>query len=281
MSSPQVQPQRVRCRQIVSSDLEAVAALLTRGFPRSDHDYWTRGFARMTALPVIEGVPRFGYLLEHEGAPVGAILLISAISGAGGTAHIRSNLSSWFVEPEFRSHSVPLISLATRLKHVTYVNVSPAEHTWPTLAAQGFIRYNDGQFGAAAIFGRSGGRIVMPAPRHPDYQLLATHAGYGCESLVCEIDGAAFPFVFRRRRLAMPPVKVMELLYCRSMGDFTRWAGTLGRHFLKRGYLGVIGDGPLPGLPGKYFPGKEPKYYKGPHRPHLNDLAFTEKVIFG
>jgi hypothetical protein len=79
----------------------------------------------------------------------------------------------------------------------------------------------------------------------------------------------------------MPPVKVMELLYCRSMGDFTRCAGTLGRHFLRRGFLGVIGDGPLPGLPGKYFQGKEPKYYKGPHRPHLGDLAFTEKVIFG
>jgi len=26
--------------------------------------------------------------------------------------------------------------------------------------------------------------------------------------------------------------------------------------------------------------GKEPRYFKGPEAPSLNDLAFTEKVIF-
>ena len=27
--------------------------------------------------------------------------------------------------------------------------------------------------------------------------------------------------------------------------------------------------------------GKEPRLYKGPRPPELNDLAYTEKVIFG
>ena len=30
-----------------------------------------------------------------------------------------------------------------------------------------------------------------------------------------------------------------------------------------------------------YVAGKEPRFYKGPEAPPLNDLAFTEKVIFG
>jgi hypothetical protein len=281
MSSPQPQTQRVRCRQIATGDLAALADLLARGFPRSTPAYWTRGFAHMRALPAIEGVPRFGYLLEHDGAMVGAIVLISAMSGQGAAAHIRSNLSSWYVEPEFRSHSAALISVATKLKHVTYLNISPAPHTWRTLDAQGFTRYSDGQFAFIPALRGGGGRVLAPQPGHPDYDLLMAHRGYGCESLVCEKDGALFPFVFKPRRLATPPVKVMEAIYCRDMGELRRCAGALGRHVLARGFLGMIGDGPLPAGPGKYFPGKEPRYFKGPHRPHLNDLAFTETVIFG
>jgi hypothetical protein len=30
-----------------------------------------------------------------------------------------------------------------------------------------------------------------------------------------------------------------------------------------------------------YVEGKEPRYFKGPYRPILGDLAYTEKVIFG
>jgi hypothetical protein len=30
-----------------------------------------------------------------------------------------------------------------------------------------------------------------------------------------------------------------------------------------------------------YAEGKEPRYFKGPYRPVLGDLAYTEKVLFG
>ena len=35
------------------------------------------------------------------------------------------------------------------------------------------------------------------------------------------------------------------------------------------------------GLLSHYVEGKEPRYFKGPHRPVLGDLAYTEKVMFG
>ena len=38
--------------------------------------------------------------------------------------------------------------------------------------------------------------------------------------------------------------------------------------------------GPMPGLPGFYLPGR-PKYFKGPERPRLGDLAYTEAALFG
>jgi hypothetical protein len=40
-------------------------------------------------------------------------------------------------------------------------------------------------------------------------------------------------------------------------------------------------DGDMEGLLSHYVEGKEPRYFKGPHRPVLGDLAYTEKVIFG
>ncbi len=144
------QASRVRCRPIVENDLGALAHLLTRGFPRSRRDYWLAGFARWKNLPVIEGVPRYGYVLDGDFGPVGVILLISSKRGE----QIISNLSSWYVEPQWRAHSTLLISLATKLKHVTYLNASPAPHTWRTLQAQSFQPYQ--YFGRSFVFGLPG-----------------------------------------------------------------------------------------------------------------------------
>ena len=80
------QPQKVRCRQIVEDDFGAVAELLTAGFRDRTRKYWTTGLARMAARAPVEGCPRFGYLLEGDGAVVGAILLIFTDFGEGAAA---------------------------------------------------------------------------------------------------------------------------------------------------------------------------------------------------
>jgi hypothetical protein len=78
-------------------------------------------------------------------------------------------------------------------------------------------------------------------------------------------------------------VGVAQLAYCRDTAEYVRCAGALGRHLARSGYLLTLCDanGPVPGLVGRYFPGKSPKYFKGPVGPRLNDLAFTEAVVFG
>jgi hypothetical protein len=40
-------------------------------------------------------------------------------------------------------------------------------------------------------------------------------------------------------------------------------------------------EGPIAGLPGRFYAGRTPRFFKGPNRPRLNDLAFTEMVVFG
>jgi hypothetical protein len=267
---------RVRCRQIAAEELDTLAGLLLEGFPRTTHAYWTDGFARLRALPLIEGVPRFGYVLETEAAIVGVILMIPSRRGD----RIVANLSSWYVKPQWRSHSTMMISMATKLKHVTYVNISPAPHTIPLMDAQGFKQYVHGRSAVVAAFGFASGKVSAAIPNDlPEREMLRDHAAFGCISIVCEKDGVASPFVFKPRKLDRPPFKAAELIYSRSEETFRECAPALARWLLLRGMLAMFVDGKSPALLSHYVDGKEPRYFRGPHVP--TDLAYTEKVIFG
>src|ERR1700683_5346226 len=108
MLAPASQPQRVRCRQIGENDLGGFAGFLPQGFPRTAPDYWSTGFARLRALAPVEGMPRFGYMMENDNGMVGALLLISSRRGG----RIIANLSSWYVDPAYRAHSALLVAMA-------------------------------------------------------------------------------------------------------------------------------------------------------------------------
>jgi hypothetical protein len=278
---PRAQAGRLRCRQIGDADLGELATLLARGFPRSTRQYWTAGFARWRTMPALEGVPRYGYVLDSEQGPVGVLLLISSRRGDD----IVTNLSSWYVEPAWRAHSSLLVQVATRLKHVIYLNASPAPHTWRTLQAQGFQPYNFGRSAVFALPGRGTVRETI-AGDLPEAGLLRDHRAWGLTALTVEKDGIVSPFVFKPRRLERPALgrlrpAMLDLMFCRSMEDFRRCAPALARHFLPRGVLGFLVDGDAGGPLSHYVEGKEPRYFKGPRRPRLGDLAYTEKVVFG
>jgi hypothetical protein len=103
----------------------------------------------------------------------------------------------------------------------------------------------------------------------------------GWVSVTVEKEGIVSPFVFKPRLLDKPPVPVMDMMFTRSPDDFRRCVPALARYFLRRGSMGFLVDGDIAGLLSHYVEGKEPRYFKGPHRPVLGDLAYTEKVIFG
>jgi hypothetical protein len=278
-------PPQVRCRQIRTSDVEAVAELLARGFPVKPRKYWTTALERLAAHRAPEGCPTFGFLLEADGRVVGVQLLI--FSERGG--EVRCNVSSWYVEPDHRGHAAILASMASKLKHVTYVNTSAAEHTWPILQALGYRKYSQGQFAAVPVLkGGPALRVKTLSESEdigdlPERELLQAHADAGCLVLVCDAAEGPAPFVFLRRPVAGLPFAAMQLIYARSTEDFAACAGPLGRRLLRHGAPLVICDAPAPvaGLPGLWFARRGPRYFKGPSEPRLNDLAFTEMVVFG
>jgi hypothetical protein len=279
----------LRVREIVESDLPAVAALLTKGFAFRSNEYWRRGLARHARRARPAGYPTYGYCLDHQGVPVGVILLLFSEVCAGAQTIVRCNVSSWYVEPQFRTFGSMMVKAATRDKAVTYFNITPAPHTWASVEAQGFSVYCKGQmYGAlalswpvrgatAAVFSED--RVDGLTPFEVD--LLGQHASFGCLSVVVRDGGKAFPFVFQKHHVK-GIVPVFRLIYCRDVADVQIFAGNIGRLLARRGGVLVRFDanGPAKGIVGWYSEDRGRKYVKGPCPPHLGDLAYTEAVIF-
>ncbi|MFC0239239.1 acyl-CoA acyltransferase [Rhodopseudomonas telluris] len=286
---------KVRCREITDADIEPVSALLTRGFVGRTADYWRRGLHRQGERKIPPGCPRYGYLLEAGGEPVGVLLLLYAQRGGTDDAGLRCNVSSWYVEPEFRNYATMLTSIAQKNKAVTYINISPAVNTWPIIEAQGFRRYCQGMFVALPLLSAAerGMRVerVNAAPAAvegldpAEFDLLRSHAAYGCLSLVCRVGREAIPFILVPKRIKHGrfPTPAMQLVYCRDVPDVVRCAGALGRALIWRGVAMLIVDanGPIAGLKGKYLQSRGCKYFKGPNPPRLADLTETELVLYG
>jgi hypothetical protein len=284
-----------RFREIMESDLEAIGDLLTRGFVRRSRQYWMRGLRHQGSRSLPQGAPRYGYLLEHQGRPVGCLLLIYSTKFIDGEAVTCCNVSSWYVDPEFRSHAALFASMTQKRKDVTYFNVTPAHPTWPILEAQGFVAHCRGLFFSLPVLSRGdrGVRVeaitretpFIPGLSDQELAMLKRHSEYGCLSLVCRTAEEVLPFIFfsLRKRRGIIPLPAMQLGYCRSIADFVGCAGAIGRYLLWRGKPIVIADanGAVPGLAGTYSEARGRKYFKGPHQPRLGDLADTELAIYG
>jgi hypothetical protein len=283
----------VRCRLIEDADIDSVVDCLRRGFPYRPKAYWALALERMSKRAAIEDFPKYGYLLASANCVVGVILLIYSRQAEAGREAIRCNLSSWCVDEEFRGYAVVLHATAVKRREVTYVNVSPAPHTRRAIEAVRFNRFCEGQMAFAPILSprRPAARVTAFAPDAPEAallsqserQILADHAALGCRSLICVENGVAYPFVLQRRAAFHRLLPCQQLIYCRGMDEFVRFAGAIGRYLSLRAWPIWLADanGPVKGLVGKYFAEYGPKYFKGPVPPRLGDLSYTELVILG
>jgi hypothetical protein len=280
----------LRAREIAEADHDAVATLLARGFQRPVW-YYARALEQITRHPTPPGRPKYGMLMEADGVPVGAVLLIFSIRRSEGNTYTQCNVTSWYVEPAYKSYAAVFMSRALRHRDVMYINISARLAARPIIIAQGFQCYSRGQYVAIPpLHLRSTdstmkicGIDTIPDARFEttDQELLKAHAGFGCMSLWCVTRERAYPFVFAPRRLKRI-LPGMQLIYCRDVDDLVRFAGPLGRFLAARGKLVIAIDanGPIAGLPGRYFEGKWPRFFKGPEPPRLGDISYTQAAMF-
>ena len=292
-------PPQIKVRLITEADITAAIDLLTRGYgtPRSGgvdrpRSFWEGVFSclKRRQLPVGD-FPRYGYVIDSGGKLVGIMLLIFSAIWEHDIAKIRCNGSSLYVDPDFRLYAPLLIKKIVSYKGVTGLNLTPAKHTLRMIEALGYAKYCDGTFVAIPLLSRAPKSNAIHIidvhmeseipfdPRERD--LLLEHAGYGCESIWCITPERAYPFVFRVRHVKHVPCA--QLVYCSSIEDFVRFARPIGLYLArstKRFLVVLDANGPIPGLVGKYFAGRVVRYFIGPDRPRLGDLAYTEISIF-
>lgn len=283
----------IRWRKIECRDLPAITDLLCEGFHNRRRRYWTDGLERLGKYSPPNDYPRYGYLLDVGTQPIGVLLLIHSESRRGESTEIRCNVSSWYIRSQFRAYGSLLVARAIRRQPVTYVNVSPAVATWPVIEAQGFKRFTDGIFAAvpAAAQGRARARVSWMTDERlktgkiscAHLSLLVDHHRFGCMSLWCEADGKGQPFIFRRRFVGPARIPCAQLIYCHSLGELTANSGPIGRALALRGMpiMLVPCNEPLKCVPGRFYPGRMPMYYKAVNAPSPGDLAYTEAAIFG
>lgn len=285
----------LRYREINTADLLPVAKLLTQGFRRRNFDFWMAALEQLTKHDTPPGLPKYGYLLENDGTAVGVILQIWSKIHEDDSVFIRCNLSSWYVEPQFRTYAPLLIAKTLRHAEATYLNVSPAQHTRPIIETHGFERYSNGIFLALPVvnllmsaFDSERRGTICDAHEAPkgsfdpmDQELLLRHAGFGCISVWCSTAKAAYPFVFRPG-FTKRVIPFVRCIYCRDPADLVRFSGPIGKFLALRGwpFIMIDANAPIPGLFGKFFRDLQPKYFKGPHRPRLGDLAYTESALW-
>jgi hypothetical protein len=279
----------IRVREIAHRDIDEVAKLLGRGFQRPSA-YYSDALARLAAHPTPADCPRFGYLMETGERIVGAILLIFSAFGNAERRQLRCNVTSWYVEPDYKSYGALFTSRAFQRKDVIYLNISARPAARPIIKAQGFVQYSGGQYVAvpalqlacATSAKIAPGNTIPNAPFDPgERELLAAHAGFGCSSVWCVTPERAYPFVFLPRMFKrwMPGV---QLIYCRDVGDVVRFAGPIGRYLAARGLLllSIDANGPIPNLIGTYLEGKSPRFFRGQTCPRIGDLAYTQAAMF-
>jgi hypothetical protein len=288
-SSKSIAPQ-LRCREIGEADLDPIIDLLTAGYQISNRDFWIRRIERLSRYPAPVGFPKYGYLLDYQGAPVGVIFTIFSSYIANKMTKIRCYLANWYVDPQYRSYAIMLAARAVRNKGVTYRIGTPIQHVLPVLEALGYRRFCGGRFVSVPALSwrsqRARVRLFEPNARANDdltfseIKVLQEHIPYGCISVTCVAEGRTYPFVFHPRRKA-GILPFARLIYCRQFEDFVRFSGPLGRFLLTRGFPLVVLDtnGPVPGLVGK-FSSKFPKYFKGEDPPRLEDSAYSARVVF-
>lgn len=286
-------PIRPIMRQIDERDLPELIDLIVRGFdtprPRA---FWDHFFSCLGRRSAPAGYPRFGYVLVHDGRLVGVIVLIYSTHWEDGVANIRCCGSTVYTEPEFRCYAPLLYARPHKDKNVTILNITAMPHTHKMIESMGFKKYSTGLLAALPLLSRASAaasvRIVGPEAA-PDamfdareHALLREHADFGCTSFWCVADGQAFPFVFRTRKVKFR-LPVDQLVYCRDINDLARFARPIGLFFARRLHfiLLVNYQDPIPGLFGLRYGENACLYFRGPDRPRLGDLAYTETSMFG
>lgn len=270
-------------RPIIRDDFDAIATLLTEGFPRRSPAYWQAALAALAKRPPVDDLPEFGMLVEIEGEIEGILLTLSFKRGDQRYC----NLSSWYVRPDHRRNSIFLMKRVMRSKDTVYLDLSPAPAVKDTIRKLGFQPYSGGTFFLSPfqLFTPGQGQVTALHPgTEVDFDAqggtVAQHLEQGCCGFLVQDDQGVMPALYRIKWLKnyLPAARFVYGDPIRIM----RQAGPLMRALAKRRIPFALIDAPENTSPkaGRLMPDREVRFAHGTPPP-VGDLLDSEISVFG
>jgi hypothetical protein len=127
---------------ITQDDLPEVAAFLARGFGAQEAaGSWLRALRQ----PWAELPPNHGFMLKDGARIVGAIGAIYSDQIVQGRRERFCNINNWYVEPDFRRHSIVLLSKLLAQPRLHFTNLTPRSDLIDMFLALKFRYVDDGR----------------------------------------------------------------------------------------------------------------------------------------
>ncbi len=275
-------------RDIEPGDLPLLPGLLSEGFPATRPDFWAKALDVLDTRPPVEGLPRYGIVLEAKGELQAVMLMLSQRRGGVRLC----NMSSWYVRASHRGYASFMFAHALKTKDVTWLDCSPTPPVVPMIERFGFRPYSAGSVLLDARAAVRRGPAVAPlkpealAALKPEArERIEANLRAGCRGLVAlGVQGGGNgeqPLLYRVARVKRH-VPVARFVYGAPEVILTH-AGAIARHLLARGIPLALVDRPIgAAVPvGRALPGYGVRYKRGDDAPPVGDLLDTEYALFG
>ncbi len=273
-------------RPIEQGDQDKLVRVLAKGFPQDTPEVWRKRLERQAS---IQSDGR-GFLFEVGEEAVGVLLTLrSRRTGPDGNPLEVVNLSSWFIEPDYRWSAFAMMRAAMADRAALYTDLTAAPHVAELNLKLGMASWSSGMILAsaapfAALPGRSGARVLAPDSaakllQEHEIALLDWHRREGLVAAVL-IDEATHPLLFRviRRK----GIRFAQLIYAPSRTAVIRNLPAIMRFLARSGLFFIAIDADKAMCPpGAVFrPGRH-RFRKGPGDRDTIDYAYSELVVFG
>lgn len=213
-------------RSATPDDFESICRLLDDGF--DDDRLSRRDWSQLFGYGWMAEKPSFGFVLSVGSQIVGFLGTIYSQRSLGGQAsELVCNLTSWYVQPEYRGWGSFLLAAALRDKVTIYTSLTPGPETRAMLQRLGFATLEKQRYFLPLLNGRIVRRRGLEFEHEPDKirnfldeanrRILDDHLPYNLLHLVVWEGGECTYLVLKRRIIrAWGPVRipVSELLYC-------------------------------------------------------------------
>jgi len=207
-------------RPVRGTDIEQLCAFLHRGFgTRIPVAAWRLLFD----YKWLEEKPNLGFLLVAGNEILGFIGTVYARRLIQGKTVLVCNLSSFYVQPDYRGWSFALLEHALRDESVCYTSLTPSRTVVHMCEAMGFSYIERNKIILPPLLNAT--TLRGPSPRiifDPEQvralldgeqrQIFDDHAPYDCLQLVLQSGAERAYLVVKRRKIRRLPVS--DLVYC-------------------------------------------------------------------